>query len=88
MFLVGQDSLHAHSLLTFDLKSSDTGLPGPCLLTLEMDLMLSLSALVAACQLGHAKKPIQQRPPRPIHAKTVDAAETRAPVAALGEIRG
>jgi len=88
MLLVGQDSLHAHGLQTFDLKSSDTGLPGPCLLTLEMDLMLSLSALVAACQLGHAKKPIQQRPLRPTLAKTVDAAETRAPVAALGEIRG
>jgi hypothetical protein len=52
-----------------------------------MDLMLSLSALVAACQLGYAKKPIQQRTPSPTLAKTVDAAETRAAVAALGELR-
>ena len=87
MLLVSEDSLPTHGLQTFDLRHADTSLPGPCLLVLEMDLMLSLSALVAACQLGYAKKPIQQLTPAPSRAKTADASDTLAPVATLGEIR-
>ena len=77
MLLVSEDSLPTHGLQTFDLRHADTSLPGPCLLVLEMDLMLSLSALVAACQLGYAKKPIQQLTPAPSRAKTADASDTR-----------
>ena len=82
MLWVGQDSLPTHGLQSFDLKPTDTSLPRPCLLVLEMDLMLSLSALVAACQLVYTKKPLQQLAPGPSLDKT-DA--TRAPVALFGE---
>src|SRR4030095_14749471 len=51
MLLVGQDSLLTHGLQSFDLKPFDTGLPGPCLLTLEVDLMLSLSRFVLGRQI-------------------------------------
>jgi NADH-quinone oxidoreductase subunit J len=87
MLLVGQDSLQTHGVRSRDLKPTDTILQGPYLLTLEMDLMLSLSALVAACQLGYAKEPVQQRGLGPSLAETMNAADTRAPVATLGEIR-
>ena len=66
---LGQDSLPTHGLQTSTLNPSIQACR-PCLLTLEMDLMLSLSALVAACQLVYAKKPFQQRPPSPTLAKT------------------
>ena len=52
-----------------------------------MNLMLSLSALVIARQLGYSKKPAQEPGFSPSLVKTMDAAETRAPVATLGEIR-
>jgi hypothetical protein len=87
MLWVGQDSLQTQGLQSFNLKPTDTSLPGPCLLIVEMDLMLSLSALVAACQLGYAKKPLQQLASGLSLEETADPAETRAPVAALGEIR-
>jgi NADH-quinone oxidoreductase subunit J len=81
MLWVGQDSLQAYGLQSVRPKPTDTSLPGPCLLILEMDLMLSLSALVAACQLI-TKKPLQQLAPSPSLDKT-DV--TRAPVAVFGE---
>ena len=87
MLLVGEDSLPTHGLQSFDVRHFNTSLPGPCLLVLEMDLMLSLSALVAACQLGYAKEPAQELGLSPSLFKTMDAAEARAPVAMLGEIR-
>jgi len=87
MLWVGQDSLPTRGLQSFDLRPTDTSLPRPCLLVLEMNLMLSLSALVIARQLGYSKKPAQEPGFSPSLVKTMDAAETRAPVATLGEIR-
>ena len=87
MLWVGQDSFPTHGLQSFDLRPTDTSLPRPCLLVLEMNLMLSLSALVIARQLGYSKKPAQEPGFSPSLVKTMDAAETRAPVATLGEIR-
>jgi len=80
-------SLPTRGLQSFDLRPTDTSLPRPCLLVLEMNLMLSLSALVIARQLGYSKKPAQEPGFSPSLVKTMDAAETRAPVATLGEIR-
>jgi len=82
MLWVGQDSLPTRGLQSFDLRPTDTSLPRPCLLVLEMNLMLSLSALVAACQLVYTKKPFPQLAPGACLDKT-DA--TRAPVALFGE---
>jgi NADH-quinone oxidoreductase subunit J len=87
MLWVGQDSLQTQGLQSFNLQPTGTSLPGPCLLIVEMDLMLSLSALVAACQLGYTKKPLQQLAAGLSLEETVDPAETRVPVAALEEIR-
>jgi len=87
MLWVGQDSFPTHGLQSFDLRPTDTSLPRPCLLVLEMNLMLSLSALVIGRQLGYSKKPAQEPGFSPSLVKTMDAAETRAPVATLGEIR-
>ena len=87
MLWVGQDSLQTHGFQSSEPKHTDASLPGPCLLIMEMDLMISLSALVAACQLGYTKKSFQQLGLGPSLAKTMNAADTRAPVATLGEIR-
>ena len=82
MLWVGQDSLQTYGLQSVRPKPTDTSLPGPFLLILETDLMLSLSALVAACQLVYPKKPLQQLAPSPFLDKT-DV--TRVPVAVFGE---